>query len=126
MSQDRWAADTRAIARIVAEMEDRAIDMIKNMETAGSVTGATFRPLEGLVVPSDMMKVIQYMSPDMGKPTASRLRQVAAEVLSARWWKWVILHPDLPEDKICKERRMAHPFAFPFGVVSVVGFLPLI
>ena len=121
MPQDRWAADTRAIARVVAEMEERAIEMIKNMEAVGSVTGATFRPLEGLVVPSDMLKVIQLMSPDMGKPTASRLRQVSSEVLSSRWWKWCVLHPDLAhEGRICKERRV---FLLPclFCVVECTG-----
>ena len=105
--QERWCQDCRGAAKLVIIGGEKAVTMIKEMERVGTVTGATFRAVEPVVVPEeDIMKVIGLMDPVNGKPTASRLRAVAAEVSEARWWRWCLLHPELPEDLIHKSRSV--------------------
>ena len=98
--------DTRAAGRLVSAVGEKALDMIRDMERVTPVTGATFRAVEPVIVPEDLRKVVELMDPVNGKPTATRLRAVAADVAEARWWRWHLQHPQMPESVIHKSRRM--------------------
>ena len=98
--------DTRAAGRLVMAVGEKAIEMIRDMERVTSISGATFRAVEPVIVPEDLRKVVDLMDPVNGKPTATRLRAVAADVAESRWWKWHLLHPLMPEGVIHKSRRM--------------------
>ena len=117
-SQDRWIQDSRAAAKLVATCGDKALGLIRDMERVGHITAATFRAVEPITTPEDLHRLVDLMDVAHGKPTSSRLRQVSAEIAESRWWRWCLLHPDIPEDVIDKSRRM-----LPFTCAVCWGWL---
>ena len=64
---------------------------------------------EPVLVPEDFDRVTGLMDPGLAKPTVARLRSITRDVLTARYWKWVLLHPELPDDMIHASRRVFAP-----------------
>ena len=108
-TQDSWAKAAVPVATFVLRMRHKAVDMIKNMEAVDKVTAGTFRVLEHVVVTDDYKSIIAEMDPGLGRPTSARLRAVTHEILKARHWQWVIMHPGLDSQYIHPTRSVLHP-----------------
>ena len=113
--QERWVAEARPAAKLTLTCGQAAVKMFQDMERAGPVTLSTFRPVESLIVPSDMKDLVDRMTPDQGKPTASRLGTIVYELADSRWWRWCIMHPEHP-DNIIHPTRSVLPFLSTVGV----------
>jgi hypothetical protein len=114
-SQERWIAEARPAAKLTLTCGQAAIKLFQDMERGGPVTASTFRPVESLVVPGDMKSLVEQLNPELGKPTASRLKAIVYELADNRWWLWAICHPEHPESVIHPTRSVHAPsfHAFP-------------
>lgn len=83
----------------------RGLQLIRRMEEGGTISGATFRPLEAVFTPADYHKIVDGLEV-VRRPTAGKLREVVAAVLQERWWEWCVLHPDIGADRIHPSRSM--------------------
>ena len=101
-----WVKANTGAAYLILHTGAEGLTMITHMEGGGDrVTGNSFRILEGIYVPEDYVKIVDKVRSGDAITTA-RMREIATEVLSERWWTWVLLHPDLPDDKVHPSRSM--------------------
>ena len=114
--QANWVKANTAAGYLILHTGAEGLKMIEHMEAGGDrVSGNSFRVMEGIYVPEDYTKIVEKVRAGDNVNT-SRMREVATEVLTERWWSWVLLHPDLPEDKVHPSRRV-------FFCLTTVPFL---
>ena len=105
-SQESWIKEHRPVAALIIEKTWLALRMVEAMERAGPVTAATFRPLQAVVHPEDLEKVIGMMDPGEAKPTSKRLRDVVRTILTDRYWTYHLTHPQMDETHIHPTRSV--------------------
>ena len=109
-AQHAWVKENRAAAAYLLVTMERGVRMLRSMEEHGCrLSGGVMRVFEPVLVPEDFDRVTGLMDPGLAKPTVARLRSITRDVLTARYWKWVLLHPELPEDMIHPSRRVFAP-----------------
>jgi hypothetical protein len=102
--------DNRAACAFVLATQDRGIKALRDMEQAGSrLSGPVLRMLEPMQIREDFERLAGLMDPALGKPTVARMREKVREILSSRWWKWCLLHPEIPETLLHRTRSMQLP-----------------
>ena len=116
VSQETWTKACLTAAEFVITCGKQGVAVLKRMEESGKISGYTLKPLESITVPEDWIRVAALMEMKEHKATASRLRDVASQVLRDRWWQWVLMHPELKDVYIHPSRRV-----FPFSPCIVVG-----
>ena len=111
--QESWVKTNLPIAELLNHQGSRAIRMIEEMERVApnrKLTGHNFKVLQGISVPEDFHSIVTAMIDSTQKPTTDRLRQVATEIKQARWWEWMLQHPQLTDKYIHPSRSMCpHP-----------------
>ena len=108
--QHAWVKENRAAAAYLLVTMERGVRMLRSMEEHGCrLSGGVMRVFEPVLVPEDFDRVTGLMDPGLAKPTVARLRSITRDVLTARYWKWVLLHPDLTDDMIHPSRRVFAP-----------------
>lgn len=96
------------LAELLKQCRDRAVEVVRKMEKTKRVVPNGFKPLEGFRVPEDydtlVTKLLAMAEDDRINP--DRMRKLAADILRNRWWTWILLHPEMPDDKVHPSRRM--------------------
>ena len=79
--------ENRASCSFILHTQDRGVRMLRAMEEHGArVSGGVLRVVEPVVVPEDYDKLVAALDPGVGKPTVSRLRSAAKDILQSRYW----------------------------------------
>ena len=85
-SQETWTKACFTAADFVQNCGKQAISVMERMEESSKISGYTFKPLEGICVPEDWMRVGALMEMPEHKCTVNRLRDVAVMVIRDRIW----------------------------------------
>jgi hypothetical protein len=108
--QDTWVKATLPLAHLLNVCGERVVQMIAMMEKKKKVVPLAFKVTEGLRDPEDydtlVTKMLAMAENDRINP--DRLRHVAQDLLRKRWWHWILLHPQMPDDKVHPSRSV-HP-----------------
>lgn len=102
------------VAEWVVHCGDDVVEAIKMMETwphGGSgekkLAVSTFRCLEAMYDAADFQELATSMRDESVKQTSSRLRSECARIVRARWWKWILMHPELKDNQVHAERSVS-------------------
>ena len=108
LSQAEWCKTFSAIAGVVAAQGDRALQLVRCLEGDGAeVTGWLLRSsFEGIVVDGDLNDILTEVLAHKSKVTAKFLRDTCAKVKEECNWRWIIMHPDLGDDRIHESRSV--------------------
>ena len=109
ISQAEWCKTYSAIAGVVAAQGDRAIQLVRRLESDGAeVSGWLLRSsFEGIVVDGDLNDILSAVLDHKSKVTAKFLRDTCTRVKEERNWRWIIMHPDLGADRIHESRSVS-------------------
>ena len=90
------------------------VNAVRKLEEKGTrVTAASFKITEGFRDPADYRELVSVLLNESTKCNLSSMRSVAKGILNRRWWHWLLMHPELKEDRIHGSRSMfpVHPVA---------------
>lgn len=104
-SQDNWCKVMNNLAELIIRVPDKAVLLVCHMERDAKPTPGSFKCLDGMVDQEDFESFVERFIAEP-KHTVDKLRHLAEKIIRGRWWKWVLLHPDLGEDLIHPSRRM--------------------
>ena len=97
-----------ACASVVSNVGDRAVECLQRLEDDGVHVNAGLlrRCFEGLSVPQDQREAFRRLQVKEGKTTGAAFAEICTHLKTDRMWTWLLLHPDMPEDRVHPSRRM--------------------
>lgn len=97
------------LAELALRCPTKVVFMLRCMEKDSKPTPGTFRPLEGIADPADFDDFMRsYLAEP--KKTVDKLKFHCENILTDRYWKWLLNHPDLGEERIHPSRSVP-PFS---------------
>jgi hypothetical protein len=99
------------LAELAMQVPEKIVLLLTLMEADAKPTPGSFKPVESFSVPEDYEKLVASFIGEE-KHTVERLRRLCDKILKNRWWRWVLMHPGLQEDRIHPSRSM-HPLTQP-------------
>ena len=111
LSQESWVKEYLALAGVIANVGDRALDGLKRLESDGvHINGHMLRKcFEGMVHPEDQQEVFKRLEQRTGKATASMLVDICQDLKVDRNWQWLVNHPAMPDEKVHRSRSVCLP-----------------
>ena len=108
LSQEAWAKEFIATATVIENVGEPVLRLLDKLEAHGvQLSGGLLRSVfEGLAVPEDQAKVVRQLENRQVKLTASILKETAAQIRDDRMWSWLLMHPQLGEDRVHPSRSM--------------------
>ena len=106
---------------MVKNVGEKALAGLQDFEKSGVVlNGNLMRTcFEGLVDHGDQHEVFERAARMSDKKTAAVLKDICGELKTARYWTWVIMHPELTTEFVHVSKRVLPLFM----LCSMLSFL---
>lgn len=106
-SQENWKKSMLPTARFIQRLDEEAIETLVIIEKAGVHLnpGLLRGCVEGMVVPEDLEHWASAVRGCQGKMSAPNLKKFSSEIVRARWWQWVLYHPELQNEGLVHPSR---------------------
>ena len=105
--QASWCKANVPVAYFLMHTGREGLQIIERLCEKEKVTGNSFKVLESVYVPADYHDIVTHLQ-HQDTVTVAMLKETAMEVLMDRWFSWIILHPEMPEEKVHRSRSMFH------------------
>ena len=96
------------VGKFVVACGDKALQMLESMEERDRLVPLTFKTLENVTDHSDYKQLLAEMSPELGRPSAAKMKTIIMGLLRRRWWNWLILHPEITDSMVHPSRSVSH------------------
>ncbi len=93
------------LAELALQVPDKIIHLLKIMEREAKPTPGSFKPVDAFCHPEDYRKLVDKFLAEE-KRTVDLLRKHCDQILKNRYWRWILMHPGLGEDRIHPSRSM--------------------
>jgi hypothetical protein len=106
-SQSNWIKAMAPCCKFVLMCQEDAINLVKKMEEfSNAVVGPyAFKPLEGMILKMDFDQLIKRGKLE-ARPNVQWLKVTAAEIIRDRYWKWLLLHPQLQPERVHPDKGL--------------------
>ncbi len=105
------------LAELALQVPDKIIHLLKIMEREAKPTPGSFKPVEAFCHPEDYRKLVDKFLAEE-KRTVDLFRKHCDQILKNRYWRWILMHPGLGEDRIHPSRSMLlNPYPNVFKII---------